>query len=173
MKETSPTLYLAVLVVLLLTAAIFIGKEIYKTLGTERVLNNLRKKLQDKQGTAEDYYQLGSLYLDKKLFVQAVSLLNKALKVDDELPEEYQALIYNALGYAYFAQEQYDVAIRNYKDALKRNPEYVIALNNLGSVYEKKQMIPQAFEAYQKALGLDPNNTIAKNRSKSLEKRIV
>ena len=45
------------------------------------------------------------------------------------------------MGYAYFAQEQYDLAIRNYKEATKLYPEYVTALNNLANVYEKKQMI--------------------------------
>lgn len=46
--------------------------------------------------------------------------------------------MYNALGFAYFSQEQYDIAIRNYKEAIKLYPEYTIALNNLGNVYEKK-----------------------------------
>ncbi len=48
------------------------------------------------------------------------------------------AKIYNALGFAYFTQEQYDIAIRQYKEALKIDPNYVIAYNNLGHAYEKK-----------------------------------
>ena len=77
------------------------------------------------------------------------------------------------MGYAYFAQEQYDIAIRQYKEALKLYPEYVVALNNLGNVYEKKQMIAKAVETYRQVLELDPENKTAKQRSVSLEKRLV
>ena len=77
------------------------------------------------------------------------------------------------MGYAYFAQEQYDIAIRQYKEALKLYPEYVIALNNLGNVYEKKQMIVKAVEIYREVLEYDPENKTAKTRVNSLEKRLV
>ena len=66
------------------------------------------------------------------------------------------------MGYAYFAQEQYDLAIRQYKEALKCNPEYVIALNNLGNAYERKQLTAQALETYEQALTYDPKNSTAK-----------
>ncbi|MGL5833641.1 MAG: tetratricopeptide repeat protein, partial [Waterburya sp.] len=139
----------------------------------ESTFSRLQNKLKNEKGTAEEYYELGSLYLDKKLFVQSVSLLNKALKANKELEPENQALIHNAMGYAYFAQEQYDIAIRQYKEALKLYPEYVVALNNLGNVYEKKQMIVKAVEMYQEALKYEPDNSVAQHRVKSLEKRLV
>jgi tetratricopeptide (TPR) repeat protein len=90
---------------------------------------------------------------------------------DDE--EDYSPLILNALGYAYFAQDQYDVAIRHYKDALEQEPGYVTALNNLGHSYERKQLTTQALDAYAQALSLEPNNKIAKRRADSLRKRVV
>ena len=77
------------------------------------------------------------------------------------------------MGYAYFAQEQYDIAIRKYKEALKLYPEYVVALNNLGNVYEKKQLIAQAVEVYDEAIKYEPENKIAKRRAESLKKRLV
>jgi tetratricopeptide (TPR) repeat protein len=77
------------------------------------------------------------------------------------------------MGFAYFAQEQYDIAIRKYKEALKLYPEYVVALNNLGNVYEKKQLISQSVEAYETALKYEPENKTAKRRVESLKKRLV
>jgi tetratricopeptide (TPR) repeat protein len=154
-------------------AAIYILREVIKTRKQESTFSRLQNKLKNEKGTAEEYYELGSLYLDKKLFVQSVNLLNKALKANKELEPENQALIHNAMGYAYFAQEQYDIAIRQYKEALKLYPEYVIALNNLGNVYEKKQMIVKAVEMYQEALKYEPDNSVAQHRVKSLEKRLV
>ena len=173
MNENLPIISISALLGLLIFAAVYILREVIKTRQQESRFSRLQKKLKQQKGTAKEYYELGSLYLDKKLFVQSVTLLQKALKADKELEPENTALIHNALGYAYFAQEQYDIAIRQYKEALKLYPEYVIALNNLGNVYEKKQMIVKAVETYKEALKYEPENKIAKRRAESLEKRLV
>lgn len=173
MSETLPLAYISALLVILLFAAIFILIEVFKTRRQENIFSRLQKKLKKEKGTAKEYYQLGSLYLDKKLFVQSVNIFQKALKAQEDLEPENQALIHNAMGYAYFAQEQYDTAIRQYKEALKLYPDYVTALNNLGNVYEKKQMIVKALESYEEALKHEPNNSVAKRRVESLKKRLV
>ncbi|MEL6912387.1 MAG: tetratricopeptide repeat protein [Cyanobacteria bacterium J06629_2] len=173
MNENLPIAYISALLAILVFAAVYILREVLRTRKQESTFSRLQEKLKQQKGTAEEYYELGSLYLDKKLFVQSISLLQKALKADQELPTENQALIHNAMGYAYFAQEQYDIAIRQYKQALKLYPEYVTAYNNLGNVYEKKQMIVKAVETYKEALKYDPENKTANQRVNSLEKRLV
>ncbi len=172
MNDTLPTVYLSLLLVLLLIAAIFVLQQIIKTSRTETRFSRLQKQLEAGKGTAQDYYELGSIYLDKKLFVQAVKLFQLGLKAKNLEPEN-RALMNNALGYAYFAQEQYDIAIRQYKEALKLYPEYVVAWNNLGNSYERKQLVTQALEAYEKALEYEPNNDTAKRRAQSLRKRFA
>jgi tetratricopeptide (TPR) repeat protein len=166
-------IYLALLLVLLGIAAYFVVRQVFKTRRIESTLSRLQSKLTKEKGTAQEYYELGSLLLDKKLYTQSALYLQQALKrlPDDET--ENTALVYNALGYAYFAQEQYDLAIRNYKEALKLTPEYVTALNNLGHSYERKQLMNQALEAYESALKSEPNNATAKRRAESLRKRLV
>lgn len=172
MENTLPTIYLFVLLVLLSGAGWAVIRQVIKTRNVESALSQLERKLKQDRGTVQEYYELGSIYSDKKLFAQAVILFQKALKgVDAE--EEKLAPVYNALGFAYFAQEQYDIAIRHYKEALKENPEYVTALNNLGHVYERKKLTAQALEAYEEALKYEPNNAIAKRRAESLRKRLV
>ena len=173
MNENLPIVYISALLAILAFAAVYILREVIRTRKEESTFSRLQSKLKKEKGTAEEYYELGSLYLDKKLFVQSLTLLKKALKVEKGLPEQNQALIHNAMGYAYFAQEQYDISIREYKEALKLYPEYVIAHNNLGNVYEKKQMIMKAVETYKKALEYDSENETAQQRVKSLEKRLV
>ena len=173
MKEQLPVIYISTLLIILIVAILLIFREVIKTRRSENTFSKLQKKLKQEKGTAKEYYELGSLYLDKKLFVQSISLFEKALKADKKIETENKALIYNAMGYAYFAQEQYDIAIRQYKEALKLYPDYVIALNNLGNVYEKKQMIPQALESYETVLKSEPNNKTAKRRAESLKKRLV
>lgn len=166
-------LYLGILIALLGISAIFIIYQVFKTRRIENTLGRLQKKLTKEKGTAQDYYELGSLLLDKKLFSQAAQQLQQALKslTEDEAPEN-AAVIYNALGYAYFAQNQFDLAIRQYKAALKTAPGYVTALNNLGHSYEKKQLTAQALDAYAQALSIEPGNQTAKRRAQSLRKRV-
>ena len=172
MDSNFPIVYISLLLVILLSAGVAIFRQVLKTRRVEMTLERLQSKISKEKGTAQEYYELGSIFLDKKVFVQAITLFQKALKADD-LPETESALIHNALGYAYFAQEQYDLAIRQYREALKSNPSYVNALNNIGHAYERKQMVAPALEAYEQALVLDPKNDTAKRRAESLRKRLV
>lgn len=165
--------YLGILLALLSVAAFFVVRQVFKTRRIEGTLSRLQGKLTKEKGTAQEYYELGSLLLDKKLYTQAALYLQQALKQVDSEELENAAIVYNALGYSYFAQEQYDLAIRNYKEALKIAPDYVTALNNLGHSYERKQLMNQALETYENALALEPSNNTAKRRADSLRKRLV
>jgi tetratricopeptide (TPR) repeat protein len=167
-----PILYIGLLLVLLAAASWAIIRQILKTRQTELSLTRIQKKIAQEKGTAQDYFELGSIFLNKRVYSQAITLFQKALKTDD-LPEQESALIYNALGFAYFSQEQYDLAIRQYKEALKVDPTYITALNNLGHSYERKQLTSQALETYEQVLNLDPKNSTAKRRAESLQKRVV
>jgi tetratricopeptide (TPR) repeat protein len=172
MDENLAVFYVLLLVVLLLGAAFFVFRQILKTRRVETRLSKLQRKLSQEQGTAQDYYELGSILNDKKLYAQAIAVFQKAIKAAKEEVPENLAMIYNALGYAHFAKEQYDIAIRQYKEALKLNSDYVIAYNNLGAAYERKKLTAQALEAYEQSLKIDPKNGVAKRRSESLEKRL-
>jgi len=168
-----PVTYLSILLILLSVAGWFLFRQILRSRRTEGTFARLQRKLTQEKGTAKEYYELGGIYLDKRLFSQAVAMFQKALKAKDLEGDENTALIYNALGFAYAAQEQYDLAIRQYKEALERQPEYPTALNNLGFAYEKKQLTTQALETYEAALKIDPKNSTAKRRADSLRKRLV
>ncbi len=172
MESNFPIVYISLLLVLLLASGGFVVRQVLKTRRVESALSRLQAKLSKEKGTAEEYYELGSIMLDKKLLTQAITQFQKAIKVET-LADQDLAAVYNALGYAYFAQEQYDLALRTYKEALKLVPDYVTALNNLGHSYERKQLSSQALEAYEQALKTEPNNSTAKRRAESLRKRLV
>jgi tetratricopeptide (TPR) repeat protein len=172
MENSLPVIYLSFLLFLLCGAGFAVIRQIFKTRKVEITLSKLEKKLKQERGKVRDYYELGSIYLDKKLFAQSVVLFQKALKAPDA-EEENLAPVYNVLGFAYFSQEQYDIAIRQYKEALKEEPEYVTALNNLGHVYERKKLTAQALETYEEALKYEPDNATTKRRAESLRKRFV
>ncbi|MEL6350601.1 MAG: tetratricopeptide repeat protein [Cyanobacteria bacterium J06627_28] len=165
--------YLGILLALLSVATFFVIRQVWVTRRTETTLSDLQTKLTKEKGSALEYYELGSLLLDKKLYAQALNYLKKALKELDEDEAENAVLVHNALGYTYFAQEQFDLAIRQYNEALKIRPDYVTALNNLAHSYERKQLMPQALEAYEKSLATEPSNQTAKRRAESLRKRMA
>lgn len=166
-------IYLSVLLLILGSASWFIVSQIFKTRKREMSLERLETKLTKEKGTAQEYYQLGSIYLDKSLYAQAILLFQKALKSEDLEGAENAAIIYNALGFAHFGQEQYDLAIRYYKEAIKLQPGYVTSINNLGHSYERKKLQSQALEMYEEVLKYEPDNATAKRRVEALRKRLV
>jgi tetratricopeptide (TPR) repeat protein len=165
--------YLSILVVLLAGVSWFLFRQIFKTRRVEGTMARLQNKLNQEKGTAKEHYELGSILLDKQLYKPAIDQFQKALKAKDLEGSENIAIIYNGLGFTYAAQEQYDLAIKQYKEALEIQPGYSTAWNNLGFAYEKKQLTTQALEAYDESLKSDPKNSTAKRRAISLRKRLV
>ncbi len=161
--------YLATLVALLGVVGWLVLRQIQKNRALEGTISRLQPKLQKEKGSATEYYELGSVYLRKKLYARAIAEFQKALKSGGEAMPE----LFNAMGYAYFCQQQFDLAIKQYKEALELQPQYVVALNNLGHAYEKKKLIPQALETYEQVLAIDPQNDTAKRRVNSLRKRVT
>jgi tetratricopeptide (TPR) repeat protein len=81
--------------------------------------------------------------------VEATAIFVKLTEDFPELPEPY-----NNLAVLYSKQGQYDQARRALESAIRTNPSYATAYENLGDVYAKL-----ASQAYSKALQVDGNNT--------------
>jgi tetratricopeptide (TPR) repeat protein len=81
---------------------------------------------------------------------------NDAINVFTKLTEEYPELPepYNNLAVLYAGQSQFDKARAALEMAIRTNPSYATAHENLGDVYAKL-----ASQAYSKALQLDSTNT--------------
>lgn len=160
--------YLSILVGILAVISTLIIRQIIKSRNMEKVLSDLKPKLKDKKGSPNDHYDLGSIYLKKQLYTPAIKEFQQALKLANApIPE-----VLNALGYAFFAQEQYDLSIKYYREAVEAKDDYSIGWNNLAHSYEKKKLIPQSIEAYEKVLTLDASNQTAQERLKALRKRV-
>jgi tetratricopeptide (TPR) repeat protein len=81
---------------------------------------------------------------------------NDAIGTFTKLTEDYPELPepYNNLAVLYAGQSQFDKARASLEMAIRTNPSYATAHENLGDVYAKL-----ASQAYSKALQLDGNNT--------------
>ena len=67
------------------------------------------------------------------------------------------AIAYNNRGNAYTAKGEYDLAIKDFEQAIKLNGDFTKAFNNRGVVYRKKGEFDRAIEDFNQAIKLDPN----------------
>jgi len=59
------------------------------------------------------------------------------------------------IGQHYFAKEDYKKAIKYFKKAVKKDPKFAFAWDNLGYSYRKINQFSNAIKCYQKSLALD------------------
>jgi len=172
MENLLPLTYLLILLTILSTLAFFLVQEILKKRKLEDNLYEIQKKVRTNKATSEDHYLLGTLYLSKKLFDQAIIQFRYALKGWDTKDKEGLANLYNTIGFTYFESEQYDLAIYYYKEALQNLQTYTTAWNNLGYAYEKKKLFSDALGSYSNVLSYDRENEIATGRFQVLQRRV-
>src|SRR6056300_402058 len=172
MDNIVPLLYLSILSISLLTLSVFIGRQIIARKQVEDSLSILQNKIRNNEASAEDYYDLGSIYLSKKLFDQAILQFRYALQVWKNEDLGGISNLYNTIGFTYAETDQYEIAIYYYKEALKNDTDYIVALNNLGYAYEKQKMLKEAFTTYKQVIEKEPNNETALSRIQILQRRI-
>eukprot|EP00250_Pteridium_aquilinum_P003346 c13661_g1_i1 orf=436-1449(-) len=164
-------LYLAALLSLVGVASFFVVKQVL----IRRELETAARDLQDRVRTGEalpvEYFELGAVMLRKKFYVLASKYLEQAIEKWDGDPQDL-AQVHNALGFSLVSDGKIDKGISEYLKAVKLQPGYIVAWNNLGSAYEKKKNLPKALEAYEQALLFDPNNGVAREYRDALKKRV-
>ena len=87
-----------------------------------------------------------------------------ARKMYREAAEAYRegprdsAIIWNKVGIAYHQMMMLDAAKKNYEMAVKLNPQYSEAINNLGTVHYAKKNYRRAVGFYNRALKISPRS---------------
>ncbi|WP_312075919.1 tetratricopeptide repeat protein [Chryseobacterium sp.] len=84
------------------------------------------------------------------------SLINTAETVDHKFSDNEEALDFYANAIEASKKEEWNVAIENYKLALKKDPKFIYAWDNLGICYRRVGNYDKAIESYKKSLALDP-----------------
>ncbi|KAF1049063.1 MAG: Beta-barrel assembly-enhancing protease [Herbaspirillum frisingense] len=92
----------------------------------------------------------GLILAEQNRSAEAIAVFAKLTEDFPDLPEPY-----NNLAVLYAADGQYDKARAALDMAMRTNPTYATALENLGDVYAKL-----ASQAYDKALQIDPANNV-------------
>ncbi len=100
------------------------------------------------------YLELGQIYFGDKKYGRSVNVYKDA--VDNGIDN---ALIYNWLARSLFAAHRPNEAIKNYREALKRDSASYMAYEGIGDVYEYRKEFKKAAENYNKAIKIDERNS--------------
>ena len=171
MEISSFQSYLIILFVVLIIIAIFVFRQFLRIRKEELNLVKFEQKGLDSLTQASELYEFGSTQIKKRLYDEATKTFLKAVEYYENEPKEAKAIIENALGFSYAAQNEFKKAIKHYNVAIKYLPEYPVALNNLASAQQRLLEYDLAYETYQKVLLIDPSNKTALKKRKELEKR--
>jgi len=102
---------------------------------------------------------IGLLLMDERKFNEAYKEFHVALLNNSPYPET----IHSNLGMALTAMHDYKGAINEYREALKINPDLLVARNNLGEALRTNGDYDGAIAEYRTVLKLDPKHVIALN----------
>ena len=172
MNSIFPLFYSIALFFFLSLISYYIVKQIINTQKLEKKIFKLQELVKKDNPCYEDCYQLGQLYLRKSLFLKAVLVFRKALKLWDINDKIGLGNLYNAIGFTFFNLEEYDYAIYYYKVAIKIIPDHTLALINLGYSFEKVNSSITGYNCYKAALFWDPYNELASTRFSVVEKKL-
>lgn len=76
------------------------------------------------------------------------------------------------MGVTYVLDGKVDKGITQFENAVKLQPGYVTAWNNLGDAYEKKKDFKSALKAFEEVMLFDPNNKVARPRFDALKEKV-
>jgi tetratricopeptide (TPR) repeat protein/peroxiredoxin len=111
--------------------------------------------LRDNPSSAEAYYGLGSVYLQQQKSSEARESFAHAVRLQPIYPGTLPKA-WNNLGILAARAGRTEEAVSNFTQAMKLDPDYIIALNNLGNAYRQGKQWEDAKSAFQRALELNP-----------------
>ena len=118
-------------------------------------IHHFKKAVEIKPDYTPAKNSLGAAYLAQKKWDDAIACF-KEITGDLLYVTPYYPL--SNLGWAYYNKKEYRLAEKYYKDALKIEPKFAIALNGLGKTYIAMGRISKAIAALEKAVKNSPNS---------------
>ena len=85
----------------------------------------------------------GDIYMARKMYRDAIDMYRQA-------PES--AIVVNKIGIAFHVLLQFQLAKKNYEQAIKLDPKYYEAVNNLGTIYYAAKNYRRAIGYYKRSL---------------------
>ncbi|BAY37673.1 tetratricopeptide repeat protein [Nostoc sp. NIES-2111] len=124
---------------------------IYRTLNQpQRALEAIEKAIQSQPNNPNLYNEKSVVLNDLKGYTQAEAAINKAIDLSP------RAAFFLNRGYFYYEQKKWDLALADYTQALKINPQLALAYNNRGLLYKEPKKWDLALADYNQALKINP-----------------
>lgn len=102
---------------------------------------------------------MAGIYRRKKMFDDSVAVLEQALLLSNNSPEDLATINYN-FGFTYRQMGNNDEAIHCFENVIEQNPKDVLAYNHLGAIHALQGDQSKAIEIYLRGLQFDPNHPI-------------
>ncbi|CAG7901961.1 unnamed protein product [Brassica rapa] len=163
--------YLLLLLGLLGVGTFYVIRQVLVRRELDLSAKELQEQVRSGDASATELFELGAVMLRRKFYPAANKFLLQAIQKWDGDDQDL-AQVYNALGVSYVREEKLDKGIAQFEMAVKLQPGYVTAWNNLGDAYEQKKELPLALKAFEEALLFDPNNKVARPRRDALKDRV-
>lgn len=162
----------------------------------------IQEQVRSGDASATELFELGAVMLRRKFYPAATKYLLQAIEKwdgDDQDLAQVQFMsifrssfnllcsislsiqlvffftnhqVHNALGVTYVRDGKVEKSITEFENAVKLQPGYVTAWNNLGDAYEKTNNMKSALRAFEEVLLLDPNNKVARPRRDALKDKV-
>ncbi|KAA8538606.1 hypothetical protein F0562_028200 [Nyssa sinensis] len=163
--------YLLLLLGLLGVGTFFVIRQVLVRRELDLSAKELQEQVRSGDASATELFELGAVMLRRKFYPAATKFLLQAIEKWDGDDQDL-AQVYNALGVSYIRDGKLDKGIAQFESAVKLQPGYVTAWNNLGDAYEKKKDLKSALKAFEEVLLFDPNNKVARPRRDMLKEKV-
>ncbi|KAK6132407.1 hypothetical protein DH2020_033846 [Rehmannia glutinosa] len=163
--------YLLLLLALLGFGSFFVIRQVLVRRELDLSAKDLQEQVRSGDASATELFELGAVMLRRKFYPAATKYLLQAIDKWDGDDQDL-AQVYNALGVSYIRDGKVEKGIAQFENAVKLQPGYVTAWNNLGDAYEKTKDIKSALRAFEEVLLFDPNNKIARPRRDALKEKV-
>ncbi|XP_004250374.1 tetratricopeptide repeat domain-containing protein PYG7, chloroplastic [Solanum lycopersicum] len=164
--------YLLLLLALLGVGSFFVIRQVLVRRELDLSAKELQEQVRSGDASATELFELGAVMLRRKFYPAATKYLLQAVEKWDGDDQDL-AQVYNALGVSYVLDGKIDKGIAQFENAVKVQPGYVTAWNNLGDAYEKTKDLTSALNAFEEVLLFDPNNKIARPRRDALKDKVT
>ncbi|XP_022772489.1 tetratricopeptide repeat domain-containing protein PYG7, chloroplastic-like [Durio zibethinus] len=163
--------YLLLLLGLLGAGTFFVIRQVLVRRELDLSAKELQEQVRSGDASATELFELGAVMLRRKIYPAATRYLLQAIEKWDGDDQDI-AQVYNALGVCYVRDGKLEKGINQFETAVKIQPGYVTAWNNLGDAYEKKKEYKSALKAFEEVVLFYPNNKAARPRRDALKDRV-